>query len=571
MGGFPEGPGPFGVRCVSLPHRIISIIHARESIHGADMTNRIRLQPVLSPEEYRQIDAFCSEHRGESALAPLSAFLDENFGLDLVCDPEIVAGFMTDSSNLPGCAAALARPQTARECAVVMRACHKAGITLTVSGGRSNLTGSATPQGGVIMSLQGMLSPDPEVDPASQTVRAPVGIILEDLRKLVLEQTGGALQFPVNPTSRTEADVGGAIACNASGFTPGEVGAIRDWVEMLDVLFPSGFGVTVKRGQILSHEGEFLVEEDGKQVVWPVPRYPRPAIKNAGGPFSSPDGVMDVVDLIVGSEGIFGLITGCTLRLERRPSEYLDIFFSLPSEEHAVAFERYIARALPGGAGSLAALEYFGLNCRKHMDHEERFFHGDDPVAVYVQVPLSDEAVEDAAERWLTILSEADCGIDEDAILLLDNDRDRDLFLKARHSLPANSLEVVHRRGTFTIMTDTVVPPDRFPEFLRFTHDLLRAEGLDYLSFGHLGDCHLHFMMLPEKEQLARATGAYDRIVEKSAELGGVYSGEHGTGKRKRGDFLKCYGRRGEEDVRACKRAVDPDFLLNRDNVIVHA
>ena len=60
----------------------------------------------------------------------------------------------------------------------------------------------------------------------------------------------------------------------------------------------------------------------------------------------------------------------------------------------------------------------------------------------------------------------------------------------------------------------------------------------------------------------------YHQIVEKSAELGGVYSAEHGTGKRKRPDFLKCYGDDAAEQVRIAKAALDPDFLLNRGNVV---
>ncbi len=71
---------------------------------------------------------------------------------------------------------------------------------------------------------------------------------------------------------------------------------------------------------------------------------------------------------------------------------------------------------------------------------------------------------------------------------------------------------------------------------------MIRKNELDYLSFGHMGDCHLHFTILPHKAQIDRAVAVYDAIVARSAELGGVYSGEHGTGKRKRQDFLRCYG-----------------------------
>lgn len=45
------------------------------------------------------------------------------------------------------------------------------------------------------------------------------------------------------------------------------------------------------------------------------------------------------------------------------------------------------------------------------------------------------------------------------------------------------------------------------------------------------------------------------------------YSGEHGTGKRKRKDFLGCYGAAAVEEVKWCKAGLDPEFLLNRGNV----
>ncbi len=91
---------------------------------------------------------------------------------------------------------------------------------------------------------------------------------------------------------------------------------------------------------------------------------------------------------------------------------------------------------------------------------------------------------------------------------------------------------------------------------------------MEYVAFGHLGDCHLHFTLLPQCDQIEKGVALYDAIVAKSAELGGVYSGEHGTGKRKRRDFLRCYGAGAVEDVRRCKAVVDPGFVLNRGNVI---
>jgi D-lactate dehydrogenase (cytochrome) len=531
-------------------------------------TNRLALQHLLTPAEREAVAGFAAAHRGVGSLPALAGFLKARFGITLNLEPEIILGFAADSSNLPGRADALARPASERECAAVLAACFGAGVPVTVSGGRTNLTGSATPSGGVLLSTVNLVKPEVAADAAARTAWAPAGVLLEDMRKAVERASGGKLIYPVDPTSRAEASVGGCVSCNASGFTPGQTGAMRPWVEAVRFLLPDGRLVAARRGEFVSEGGVFLLDDGaGKDRALPVPAYARPRIKNAGGPFSAPDGRMDFVDLVIGSEGLFGLATGCVLRLAPAPADYLDIFFSLPEESRAVGFLLAVHEKLKGDLSGLAALEYFGVNCRKHMKHESRFFHGSDQVGIYIREPLFDRDMETAAGGWLELMAESGCGVSDDAVMVLDNAQLRALFMEARHSMPANAVEVVQRRGTYTIMTDTVVPPAKFAAFLEFTHGLLAAEGLDYLSFGHFGDCHLHFTVLPEKAQLERAVAAYDAIIAKSAELGGVYSGEHGTGQRKRQDFLRCYGPAAVEQVRRAKLAVDPELLLNRGNV----
>jgi len=525
-------------------------------------TNRIEPIDLLSDDDNAAINSFCGAHRGEGAIPALAAFLEERFAVSLATAPGIVEGFAADSSHLPGRARAVARPVNERECAIVLRTCHKAEIPVTLSGGRSNLTGSATPEGGLVLSTVRMLEPHVQVDAVRRTAVVPVGPFLEDIRKDILRQSDG-LCFPVDPTSRADASLGGCLACNASGFTPGAEGAIRHWVETIHFLLPDGMLVETARGAFVSEDGHFVLAFGQSETVLPIPRYPRPAVKNAGGPFSSEDGIMDFVDMVIGAEGIFGLATRCTLRLTDRPVGYLDLFVSLHREADALRLLNAARKRLGEELKGLSAFEYFGVNCRRYMKHEDRFFHGDDEVAVYIQEPLFGKDIMVAAEAWLEIVDEAGLKIDEDAILMLETAQLRDLFLEARHSLPANALEVVQHRGTFTIMTDCVVPADRFAGFLEFTHDTIRSRGLDYLSFGHLGDSHLHFTILPRKDQIELGVQAYDAIVARSAELGGVYSGEHGTGKRKRKDFLRCHGERGVEDVKQSKGAVDPLFLLN--------
>ncbi len=523
---------------------------------------------LISESENQVVSEFSVKYRKTPDVNALAKFFADHFKIELATDPDIVSGFASDESHLPGKAVGVCRPRNPRDVAVMLRTCFLCGVPVTVCAGRSNLTGSATPEGGIMLSMLSMQEPTLTVDETAKTVTAPVGMILEDMRKAVLSETSSRLYYPVDPTSRAEATVGGSISCNASGFTPGALGATRDWVQCLGVVLPCGTFVSASRSEIVSEDGKFVVDCGDRTFEIPVPRHPHLAIKNAGGPYSTENGAMDFVDFIVGSEGIYGVVVDVTLKLLERPEAYLDFFFSLPSEDEAVKLRLQLEEVLEGDLSGLTAFEYFGVNCRRYMKHETRFFSGENPVAVYLQVPVSADTADSLTEEWFERLCSLDVAIDPDAIILLDNERDRTLFMEARHSMPANSLEVVTHRGTYTLMTDTVVPKEHFKEFLEFTHALLNENKLDYLAFGHLGDCHLHFSMMPEKNQLENATRIYETIVAKSAALGGVYSGEHGTGKRKRADFVACNGLRGVDEIRKTKSALDPEFLLNRGNVV---
>ncbi len=532
-------------------------------------SNVIPLSRILSDSEYLAVDDFCGRHQGLENLPQIADFLLEKFSLALVLDSEIVSGYASDSSNLPARADALCRPDSDRQTAAILRAARAAKIPLTISGGRSNLTGSATAEGGIVLSTAKLDEIRIVIDPQQALVKSPVNIILEELRDKILADTGNRLYYPVDPTSRGDAWVGGTIACNASGFTPGEIGATRDWVAGLNIIMPDGLKIEAGRGQYVSENGEFILADGGFRKSWPVPTYVRPRVKNASGPFSSPDGKIDLIDMFIGSEGLFGLVTACTLKLAPSPETYIDLFFSLPDESSALSFYAYVEHELEGDFSVLSAFEYFGVNSLAYMDHKERLFYGDNQVAVYLQVPVEKNEYDREVEIWFNRLLDSGCGIDTEAVLLLDNEPKRRIFMESRHSMPANALEVIQQHGTYTIMTDAVVPPEHFAEFLDYIHAQLQSEAIDYLSFGHFGDCHLHFTLLPEKAKLERATELYDLFIAKAVALGGVYSGEHGTGKRKRKDFTILYSPDVIAQLKRCKAAIDPDFLINRGNVFM--
>jgi len=527
--------------------------------------NIIPCQSILSIDEMNTIQDLANKNLEIKNAIP---FISQKFQIQITSDSDIVKGFKRDYSNIPGNADSLCHPTNEKECAIMLSYCHKAKIPLTISAGRTNLNGSATPICGMVMSISKMTNPKPKLDLKTNCISSPVGIYLEEMRNAALDQSQKKLYFPVDPTSRKEAMIGGTISCNASGFVPGPKGAMRYWTEALDFLTPNGYKISCKRGQYISDKGEFLLQFPNELIKWNIPTYPRPTIKNASGPFSDENGTVDLVDFLIGSEGIFGLITKTNFRLKKMPDDFLDLFFTLPTEKDAVKFHGYIKNYFNGDLSQLSALEYFGFNCQKYMKHRNKLFKTSTEVGIYMQIPLYKKKIEDIAEDWMNILILSKCGIKDDDIYLLNNPRDWQTFFEARHSIPANALEKTHQLDTWSILTDTIVPSKNFQYLLDRTHDILKKSNIEYLLFGHLGDCHLHFHFIPTKEQQSMALQIYAKIVKISSELGGVYSAEHGTGKRKRSDFLECYGDLAVNQIIKAKSALDPNFLLNQGNII---
>ena len=76
----------------------------------------------------------------------------------------------------------------------------------------------------------------------------------------------------------------------------------------IELILINGYSLKIKRGEYTSSNGHFIIQYKDKNIIFPIPRYKRPKIKNASGPYSSLNNEIDFIDLIIGSEGIFGMI-----------------------------------------------------------------------------------------------------------------------------------------------------------------------------------------------------------------------------------------------------------------------
>ena len=101
-------------------------------------------------------------------------------------------------------------------------------------------------------------------------------------------------------------------ANNASGARSFKYGAVRNWIQALEIILPTGAIIRIERGM---HRAEGLDFELGA-VCGQLPHAAHlrrcADIKNAAGYFIEPD--MDLVDLFIGAEGTLGVVTEITIR-----------------------------------------------------------------------------------------------------------------------------------------------------------------------------------------------------------------------------------------------------------------
>lgn len=116
--------------------------------------------------------------------------------------------------------------------------------------------------------------------------------------------------------------------------------------------------------------------------------------------------------------------------------------------------------------------------------------------------------------------------------------------------------------------TDAVLPAASFTTTSNSYIDLIKKSGLDYVIFGHIGDCHLHINFIPHSPgEWEGALKLYEELMQSTLTLGGSVSGEHGIGKLKTHYLPQLYGTDAYQEMLRIKNTFDPDWLLNRGNL----
>jgi D-lactate dehydrogenase (cytochrome) len=427
-------------------------------------------------------------------------------------------------------------------------------------------------------------------------VRVGAGVTLEALNR-ALEPAGRL--YPPSPTF-SGAFVGGTIATNAAGAATFKYGTTRDWVEAMSVVLPTGDVLDIERGATRACDGRFQLRLHSGAVTVPIPAYRMPLVpKLSAGYYARPG--MDLIDLFIGSEGTLGVVTAVTLRvLPTRPA-VCAVLVPFPTEAAALAFTGDLRDAAreTWRTGSSRTIDVSAI---EYMDARSLTIIREDRADAINNVRLPPEAAaallvalelapgtgapeafdqigrahddvrpDTPLVRFCAMLSDA--GVFDDVEIAVPGDSARLAQLVAlREAVPAGVNQRVGRAkgsvdGTIDkTAADIAVPFGHLGELLNAFRARASRHRLDAVVWGHVSDGNLHPNVIPRTlEEWRAARKLVEEIGQMAIRLGGAPMAEHGVGRNliKQQLLRELYGAGGIDEMRAVKRAIDPEWKLS--------
>jgi D-lactate dehydrogenase (cytochrome) len=329
--------------------------------------------------------------------------------------------------------------------------------------------------------------------------------------------------FSVDPGA--DATIGGMIATGASGTTTVRYGAMRENV----------LGVTV-----INAHGVVL-------------RTHSRARKSSAG--------YDLTRLMIGSEGTLGLICEATLRIHPTPPAAAAAVCTFPTIDAAVQVNVRVAQyGIP-----VARIE---LVDEMQIEAINRYDQTKFAVAPTLFLEFHGTSEDDVATqaREVSAIAAEFGGSD---FAWASDERERRHLWHARHR--AYDASRALRPGCAGLTTDVCVPISGLGECIAAARADIAKHELTATIVGHVGDGNFHVCVLVDPEDaddIAGAEAFHSRLVHLALAHDGTCTGEHGVGYGKSRFLVAEHGEAAVEMMRAIKRALDPNGILNPGKII---
>jgi glycolate oxidase len=414
----------------------------------------------------------------------------------------------------------VALPETEIQVAAILKICHRMRVPIIARGAGTGLSGGATPHpGGVILSLA-KFNKILKIDAAACTADVQCGV-----RNVAISEAAAAygLYYAPDPSSQIACTIGGNVAENSGG-----VHCLKYGLTLHNVLRVRGFMA------------------DGEPV-----EFGSDALDAAG---------LDLLSVIVGSEGMLAVTTEVTVKLVPKPQLARCIMASFDDIESAgAAVASVIAHGIiPAGLELMDKAMTAAVEAFVHADY--------DLEAAAILLCESDGTPEEVAEeiaRMEQVLGAAGAS----RIEVSRDEAQRLKFWSGRkNAFPASG-----GISPDYMCMDSTIPRRRLAEMLRAIEHMQGKYGLRCVNVFHAGDGNLHPLILfdaeaPDEMRRCELFGA--DILETSVRLGGTVTGEHGVGLEKLNSMCVQFSPAERAQFLALKHAFDPLGSLNPGKVI---
>jgi glycolate oxidase len=415
---------------------------------------------------------------------------------------------------------AVALPETEAQAVAVIKACQELQVPIVPRGSGTGLSGGATPMAqGLVLSLA-KFKKIVKVDPIARTAVVQPGVRNLAISEAVAQH---GLYYAPDPSSQIACSIGGNVSENSGG-----VHCLKYGLTLHNILKVRAI---LMNGEVVEF-GSLAPDAPG----------------------------LDLLSILVGSEGMLAVITEVTVKLVPKPQlaqVIMASFDDVGKGGNAVA-AIIAAGIIPAG------LEMMDKAATRAV---EEFVHaGYDINAEAILLCESDGTPEEVAEeieRMTQVLNQ--CGAIR--IQISQNEAERLKFWSGRK----NAFPAAGRISPDYYCMDGTIPRQHIATLLRRIQEMEKKYQLRCMNVFHAGDGNMHPLILfngADEDEWHRAEEFGSDILETCVELGGTITGEHGVGIEKINSMCVQFGELERELFWGVKAAFDPKKLLNPDKAI---
>ena len=384
-------------------------------------------------------------------------------GVDAVLrEPSELLPFESDGlARLRSRPALVVFPSSAEQVQAVVRVCHRHGVPFVARGHGTGLSGGALPHPEGVLIVLTRLNRILDIDIPNQRITVEPGVINLDVTRAVAPH---GLYYAPDPSSQLICSIGGNVAENSGGAHCLKYGFTVHHVLGVEAVLPNGE----------------LVQFGGAALDTPG---------------------LDLLGVIIGSEGTLAVVTKATLRLLRAPEAVRTLLAAFTSTDQAGD----VVSAIISAGIIPAAIEMMD---RLTLEAAEAAVHPGFPKADAVLIVELDGPAVEVDELFQQVERICRDHHTTDLLIARNND-DRARIWKGRKA----AFAAMGRVSPNYYVQDGVIPRTTLPGVLRRIRDLEHRSGLRIGNVFHAGDGNLHPLVcydekVPGQGELAEQVAA---------------------------------------------------------------